>query len=51
MKEDELKGFFDKHGIKAAINHYSALQRTIYYATIGKTICLPFYLYMVRRHR
>jgi pimeloyl-ACP methyl ester carboxylesterase len=35
MTEDQLKAFFDKHGIKAAINHYTALQRTIYYATIG----------------
>ena len=36
MTEDQLNGFFDKHGIKAAINHYSALDRTIYYATIGE---------------
>jgi pimeloyl-ACP methyl ester carboxylesterase len=36
MMQDELKSFFDKHSIKATINHYSALKRTIYYATIGK---------------
>jgi pimeloyl-ACP methyl ester carboxylesterase len=36
MTEDELKGFFDKNGIKAVINHYTALKRTIYYATIGE---------------
>jgi len=35
MTEDQLKGFFEKHGIKAVINHYTALRRTIYYATIG----------------
>jgi pimeloyl-ACP methyl ester carboxylesterase len=36
MKEDELKGFFERHKIKATINHYSASKRTIYYATIGE---------------
>jgi pimeloyl-ACP methyl ester carboxylesterase len=36
MTEGQLKGFFDKHGIKAVINHYDALHRTIYYATIGE---------------
>jgi pimeloyl-ACP methyl ester carboxylesterase len=36
MTEDELKGFFDKHGIKATISHYTALKRTIFYATVGE---------------
>ena len=36
MTENELKRFFDKHNIKATINHYTALKRTIYYATIGE---------------
>jgi pimeloyl-ACP methyl ester carboxylesterase len=36
MKEDELKGFFDKHGIKAIISHYAAAKRKIFYATIGE---------------
>jgi pimeloyl-ACP methyl ester carboxylesterase len=36
MTEEELKGFFDKHSIKAVINHYSALKRTLYYAAIGE---------------
>jgi len=36
MTEGELKHFFDKHGIKATINHYTALKRRIYYATIGE---------------
>jgi uncharacterized protein len=36
MTEDELKGFFDKHRIKAIISHYAAAKRKIYYATIGE---------------
>ena len=36
MTENQLKGFFEKHGIKAVINHYNAISRTIYYATIGE---------------
>jgi len=36
MTEDEMKGFFNRHGIKATISHYTALKRTIYYATIGE---------------
>lgn len=36
MTEDELKSFFERHSIKATINHYSAGKRTIYYATIGE---------------
>lgn len=35
MTEDELKGFFERHNIKVAINHYSASRRSICYATIG----------------
>jgi pimeloyl-ACP methyl ester carboxylesterase len=35
MTEEQLKGFFGKHGIIATINHYTSLERTIYYATIG----------------
>lgn len=36
MSEDQLKGFFDRHGIDATISHYTAIKRRIYYATIGK---------------
>jgi pimeloyl-ACP methyl ester carboxylesterase len=36
MNEGELKGFFDKHRIKAVISHYTAAKRRIYYATIGE---------------
>lgn len=36
MTQDRLKRFFDRYSIKATINHYTALKRTIYYATIGE---------------
>jgi pimeloyl-ACP methyl ester carboxylesterase len=36
MTEDELKRFFEGHGIKATVNHYTALKRKIFYATIGE---------------
>lgn len=36
MTESELKRFFERHKVNATINHYSALKRTIYYATIGE---------------
>lgn len=36
MTEEKLKGFFEKHGIRATINHYKALKRMVYYATIGE---------------
>jgi pimeloyl-ACP methyl ester carboxylesterase len=45
MKEDELKGFFDKHSIKALVSHYAVLRRTIYYSTIGED-CLPAILFI-----
>jgi uncharacterized protein len=36
MTEGELKGFFAKQYIKAAINHYISYKRDIYYVTIGE---------------
>lgn len=36
MTQDELKRFFKRYSIKATINHYTTLHRTIYYATIGE---------------
>jgi pimeloyl-ACP methyl ester carboxylesterase len=36
MTEDELKSFFERHTIKATINHYTAQKRTVYYAAIGE---------------
>lgn len=36
MSEDELKRYFERNNIKAVINSYTALKRTIFYATIGE---------------
>lgn len=36
MTEKELKAFFDKHGIRAVINQYAALRRSITYVVMGE---------------
>lgn len=36
MTESELKKFFNRHEVKATINHYTSGKRTIYYARIGE---------------
>src|SRR5215216_7389968 len=36
MTEEQLYGFFQKNGIKATVNHYTANKRSVYYAVIGE---------------